>query len=497
MATTTAPPRVLTLEEFRSDWEPAGWKLIIIGPTATWRTEWTEWEAIRDIVQNALDETEGYSSGYDDQGLWIRDAGKGIAIENFLLGPASLKPDHARGKFGEGMKIAALTLLRKGYSVKVDTAGREVYLVFVKVPIDGQVEQLAAIWRPGGRSQGTVFHIIGYHGPDFKDRFAVNIPGKDIVWQDSSQLVEPIRRRNQIIASPPGRIYARDIYMRDIKSPFSYNLWSFPLAPDRHAPRDENDLWVDVGRTWATVSNEDLLARFLGMIVTPPLEDTDEGRHVSMNAWSMGMEPVSHRTYAQIMQENGDGWRRAWKRAGGENRVIRTSDRWDGTVKHLGYESVSVSWYVRDMLVEVIRTDGRLVAESQERLREVEVALDDRLTERQLTHLLVARALAALFPGISQVHAALIPPASERTRTAGLYQRSTAEIYIATDMLESGRHTVDTTIHEVAHHVSRNDAGNGEDNTEGHNRAMTTVAARVVKEVASHGFDPILKDVAW
>ena len=114
MEAAVKPPVVLTPEEYERDWKPQGWQLIIIGPTSTWRQEWGEWEAIRDIVQNALDECEHYSWSYDNEGLYIRDNGKGIAVADFLLGPPKLKPDYARGKYGEGMKIAALAMLRKG-----------------------------------------------------------------------------------------------------------------------------------------------------------------------------------------------------------------------------------------------------------------------------------------------------------------------------------------------------------------------------------------------
>ncbi|MDD4985816.1 MAG: hypothetical protein PHQ43_08510, partial [Dehalococcoidales bacterium] len=107
-------PRIMTMEEYNTRWKPEGWKIIFIGPTATWRQEWGEWEAIRDLVQNALDETEAYQYGYDEEGLWLADQGKGVGLSSFLLGPPKLKPDYARGKFGEGMKIASLALLRKG-----------------------------------------------------------------------------------------------------------------------------------------------------------------------------------------------------------------------------------------------------------------------------------------------------------------------------------------------------------------------------------------------
>ena len=89
-------PVVLSLEQYRSQWEPQGWKLIIIGPTANWRENWGSWEAIRDIVQNALDEAEAYTWGYDEEGLWIADNGRGISVSDFLLGPPKLKADYAQ-----------------------------------------------------------------------------------------------------------------------------------------------------------------------------------------------------------------------------------------------------------------------------------------------------------------------------------------------------------------------------------------------------------------
>lgn len=494
MTLATAPPKVLSMEEFRSRWEPDGWQLLIIGPTATWRQDWGEWEAIRDIVQNALDETENYTWGRDDQGLYIRDVGKGIAVGAFLLGPPKLKLPYARGKFGEGMKIAALALLRKGYSVRVETVEREVWIVFLRVQVNGSAEQLAALWRPGGRKHGTTFHIMGYFGDAFADRFAVNIPREQILHEGPSTLHEPIRRYNQLIASPPGRIYARDIYMQDTDSPFSYNLWSFEMAPDRHGAASESDVWIDMGRLWATVTRVDLLERFIGMVKDPSDEITAESNRVNMNRWDMGTEPVSKKAYTQFIADNASSWQEAWRRKVGENAVIRTDARWDGTVRHLGYEPVSLGWTVRDTLALAIKTDVALFQESQERLREVEVVPDERLGQKQMAHLRLARKIAEGFraPRIRAVYAALIPPASDRMRTAGLYNTILKEIYIATDQLESARWAIDTLIHEIAHHTSR-----AEDGEKAHYEAMTWVAAHVVEKTAAKQFDELLKEAVW
>jgi len=421
--------------------------------------------------------------------LWIADEGKGVAVRDFLLGPPKPKPDWARGKFGEGMKIAALALLRRGYSVRVNTVGREFWIVFLRQEVDGKAEQLAALWRPNGIEKGTRWHIIGYFGPAYEDRIAVNIPRKNILFEAPSLLHEPRDRRNQLIDTPPGRIYARDIYMRDIDSPWSYNLWDFEMAPDRHGPKREDDVHISMGRLWACCTDVDLLKRFLSMIVVPPREVTKE-RDVSFDF--MGTEPRSGKRYTQIMKENGEVWREAWRREFGDNVVIRTAGRLDPMVRHLGYESVEVTWSTRDALKEIITTDAKLVKESQERLSGVEIVPDERLGPQELAHLNLARAIAHDVCYGLEVNAALIPPASDRARTAGMYDRNLRMIYIGLDQLSRARTTVDTVIHEIAHHTS-----GAEDGTEERNREMTRVAAQVVERTAKGRYDGWLKGVQW
>jgi hypothetical protein len=520
VAVITAPPRVLSMEEYRATWQPEGWQLIIIGPTSTWRQEWGIWEAIRDIVQNALDETEAYRWYYDDawglKSLHIEDSGKGVAVADFLLGPPRPKPDYARGKFGEGMKIACLALLRQGFPVYIRTVGRDMWIVFIEQRVDGIAETLAAMWRPNGTGIGTRFHIIGYHGSAFEDRFAINLPESAIVAEGPSLLARPIRRYNQLIRySFPGeekefreaveavgstfagqaRIFARDIYMRDINSLYSYNLWGFDMAPDRHAPKRDSGLWEDMGRLWCCVKDEKLLADLIRMVMEPAVIRSEEGPRIQINEW-IGREPVSGKSYIDFIKENAQTWQRAWSNVTGANAVVRTDSSYDAMVTHLGYKSVGVQWAVRTGLSRAIITDKDLIKASQERLSEVEIIPDERLSRAQVAHLKLARAIAdATFAHHrveGGVFAAIIPPASDRVRTAGMYARESERVYISADQLSSGRATVDTVIHELAHHMS-----GAEDGTEAHNSAMTRVAAMVVQSTAEGKFNEILKDVSW
>jgi len=129
-------------------------------------------------------------------------------------------------------------------------------------------------------------------------------------------------------------------------------------------------------------------------------------------------------------------------------------------VTHLGYTPHSVSWNVRDTLSKAITTDKDIIDISAERLREAEVIPDSQLSLNQLANLELGRAIVdevtpLLIGGkVRAVHAAIIPPASDRVRTAGMYSRATEEIFIDLSQLERARQTVDTVIHELAHHTS-------------------------------------------
>lgn len=172
--------------------------------------------------------------------------------------------------------------------------------------------------------------------------------------------------------------------------------------------------------------------------------------------------------------------------------VIRTSPRWDSMVEHLGYESVSLP---PNTPTQGMKTDLDLIAESQERLKEVKIIPDSAVTAYELASLNLARAisqrLSPLRP-VRRLHAAIIPPASDRVRTAGLYGRGTQQIYISAEQLRGGRAAVDTLIHELAHHTS-----GAEDGEEAHNAELSRIGGLVVSWTANRVFDQYTVDPAF
>ena len=181
-----------------------------------------------------------------------------------------------------------------------------------------------------------------------------------------------------------------------------------------------------------------------------------------------------------------------------DNAAIRTQDKFDRIVQHLGYEPISLEPEMELQVKGLIPTDVDIINDSQRRLRSAEVVPDEKLDSRQLSHLKLARVVAKdIFHTPVSVYAAVIPPASDRVRTAGLYGTTTGVIYINLDQLYSGRTTVDTLVHELGHHREYRQTGSAEDLSPAHAEAMTDVAARVVKDVAKGTFDKLLKEVSW
>ena len=90
------------------------------------------------------------------------------------------------------------------------------------------------------------------------------------------------------------------------------------------------------------------------------------------------------------------------------------------------------------------------------------------------------------------VQAAVIPPASDRVITAGMYARSSEEVYISTAMLERGKTTLDSTLHEMAHHNS-----GAEDGDTAHSTELARIGGLVVESVASKKYDDIIGKPAF
>jgi len=148
------------------------------------------------------------------------------------------------------------------------------------------------------------------------------------------------------------------------------------------------------------------------MVHVPSEVESEEGFYIDMSRWAMGADGVTGKYYTDYVQEAAPAWAKAWTQNFGADAVIRTSDRWDNMVKHLGYTSHSISMSVRDTLSLAITTDKNIIDVSIERLRDAETIPDDKLSPQQLAHLMLARAIASMAhrgPKVRGTYASLHP----------------------------------------------------------------------------------------
>ena len=94
-------------------------------------SNWGVKEAIREILQNAIDaETNGYEKeiNYDEVSQTLDVCSKNIELsaKDLILGCSSkTDQDDMIGKYGEGFKLALVVLLRKGYNVSIHNGSKE------------------------------------------------------------------------------------------------------------------------------------------------------------------------------------------------------------------------------------------------------------------------------------------------------------------------------------------------------------------------------------
>jgi hypothetical protein len=110
---------------------------------------------------------------------------------------------------------------------------------------------------------------------------------------------------------------------------------------------------------------------------------------------------------------------------------------------------------------------------------------DNKLSSLQKSHLELARRIAEKVP----VYPANI---TNSVRIIGAYKVHSGPIYIDPERLKRLSTTVNTTIHEKAHHISQADDG-----TIAHDKAISEISHQLAKDVSEGKIDKYLADVVW
>ena len=227
------------------------------------KRRWNEFIAFREFLQNSLDamhESVGYENikvdiAVDNLGTWVMDKGKGLDHTAFLLGGKD-KACYLRGRYGEGLKVAALWFASRNHEVYIFTRDNvfkcfypEAGLLTVvfgknKKYVDG-TWVLIKDYQVPSEDVRKLYYKLGDFYEDFR---------YDTAYTDC-----PYKMPN-LILEPGDSLYVRDIFVNNMSklfgtpSYYSYNLWWVDLEPNR----------VQVQSTW------ELQKEMAGLLINTP-----------------------------------------------------------------------------------------------------------------------------------------------------------------------------------------------------------------------------------
>lgn len=442
-----------------------GWDYVPTNMPSTYRPYWDMFHAIREFVQNSLDETETFDIRLTSEGLEISDQGSGFFVADLLLHYRE-KPKWARGQFGEGLKIACIVALKNGFPLYIWTTDKVIRPLFLlKRFIErGEVHEARVVyffWHPFPRERGTTVLIQGYKGEMFLDRFVQKLPSESFVFSRQST-IDDHRFTHSMIDYPVGTtgpsthsLYVRDIYVSDLWEPtlLSYNLWRVDLDPDRVGLKNPRQVENEVKELWGHCTNKDLIRLFLNNACIP---------------FPPGPKFFEAKTELWVSYENKGAWQEVWAELFGVKSCYRTTEEMARRATHLGWKVIEAPYEVRYTLRHAIKSDADVV-EEEEAKRRVPIS-SDMLTVNQQRHLALVywlqEKLLYLYavdrtarPEARLVVYATLPHAGEQTGD---------EIRLRQDTLNEEVSTVETFIHELAHYTS----DGAEDLTEDHVHEM-------------------------
>lgn len=230
----------------------ATWQVESLGMMLNYKMNWTEWHAIREFVQNALDATEKVTLLYENQEQisYVVDNGSGIILRHMFLGEQKGETEREinclRGRFGEGMKLSLLPLMRNGSRVLIRTKGTDYHFVAVeRIDPKGVFYQINMLSQPNLVTQGTVIAIEKVDCLKYRNKFApmlVEMQPESVLLTVRGGPEEYGDCKVRQVFNVPCQIFVRDIYVCSINAIFGYNFWFEDtrqvLSTDRNELRD-------------------------------------------------------------------------------------------------------------------------------------------------------------------------------------------------------------------------------------------------------------------
>ncbi len=192
--------------------------------------DWGIWEAVRELLQNAIDSSletgedfQFFTHMGEDPSIEIKTMGASLARRTLVLG-CSEKADNSIGQFGEGYKLALLVLTRMGKEVII-TQLEEVWTVSMEYSsvFDTKILTITIIEREPMESDEFIHIRIN------------NLEPEDIELINERYM--PCQTEAKIIEDRPGEIFLHGLYVTTIEEMeygYNFKVGQIPINRDRN-----------------------------------------------------------------------------------------------------------------------------------------------------------------------------------------------------------------------------------------------------------------------
>lgn len=183
---------------------------------------WGFIEAVRELLQNALDSDSPFRCTYMGGCLRIVSRNSRLSADTLLLGTTTKAEDDTKiGSFGEGYKIALLVLTRESRRVTVYNGSKIWTPKFENSStFDTEVLCIHETKRPGAWDDELIFSIDGVT----ESEWSVVKKSCLHLWDDDEfgEVIETSMGR--ILCEHPGELYVNGLYVCDTQLDFSYDI---------------------------------------------------------------------------------------------------------------------------------------------------------------------------------------------------------------------------------------------------------------------------------
>lgn len=226
--------------------------------TRDYVSEWGVIQAVREILQNAIDNPNQMKCEYRDDRLCISSLNTSLQSESLVLGATTkLGDDDKIGSFGEGYKIAILVLTRLGKPVTIYNQTVHWKAEFRRSKVFGNIETL------------HIYEYVLFGGDDCLT-FAIEgiTPEEYAEVVDSCLQLQPdvghsiLTKFGSIMMDKPGKLYVNGLFVCDTELSYGYDIMPahIKLERDRQTVDSFNlklcvaDMWMDT-KQYDTISD--------------------------------------------------------------------------------------------------------------------------------------------------------------------------------------------------------------------------------------------------